>query len=116
MGHSGGSTEVLSVLVSLIIILGCLFIAAFVVRRWRLGVPWLRSTKLKERDGVTIITVRPVGWQASLQIVEADGQRFLIGASRAGITSIGRLTPEPRVGAEQRNPLAGGVLGLRPES
>jgi flagellar biogenesis protein FliO len=90
MGSVGGAADGLSVLVSLIVILGLVFAAAALARRWRTGAP------LRIRGGedpIRIITARTIGWQSSLQIVEAEGQRFLIGASRAGITAIGRLTP-----------------------
>jgi flagellar biogenesis protein FliO len=60
------------------------------VRRWR------PAGRLRLREGETrirIVSARAIGWQSSLQIVEVEGQRFLIGASRAGITAIGRLEP-----------------------
>jgi flagellar biogenesis protein FliO len=90
MGPVGGASDVLSVLVSLIVILGFILAAAYAARRWRIGAP------LRARGGdarIRLITAQAIGWQSSLQIVEADGQRFLIGASRAGITAIGRLSP-----------------------
>jgi flagellar biogenesis protein FliO len=90
MGSVGGAADGLSVLVSLIVILGFVFAGAILARRWRLGVP-LRGRGAE--PAIRIVTARSIGWQASLQIVEAEGQRFLIGASRAGITAIGRLTP-----------------------
>jgi flagellar biogenesis protein FliO len=89
-GLAGGVADFVSVAVSLAVILGLLFLVAYCLRRWRPG------RLLRPRDGearITIITTRGMGWQSSLQIVEVEGQRFLIGASRSGITAIGRLEP-----------------------
>jgi flagellar biogenesis protein FliO len=90
MSPMGGMSEAVSVVASLIVILGFLLAAAFLARRWRVG------GRLRGRNGaaaITIVAAQAVGWQSSLQIVEADGQRFLIAAGRGGITSIGRLPP-----------------------
>jgi flagellar biogenesis protein FliO len=81
---------VVSVVASLIVILGFLLAGAFLARRWRVG------GRIRGNGGaaaITIVAAQAVGWQSSLQIVEADGQRFLIAAGRAGITAIGRLPP-----------------------
>jgi flagellar biogenesis protein FliO len=88
MSAVGGTSEVLSVVFSLLIIMAFLFAAACLARRWRVG-GRLRGP----RGGATIniVAAQPMGWQSSLHIVEAEGQRFLIAASRSGIAAIGRL-------------------------
>jgi flagellar biogenesis protein FliO len=93
MGAMGGASEVISVVLSLIVILAFLLAAAYVVRRWQIG------GRIRGQGGSTsikIVAAQAVGWQSSLQIVEADGERFLIAAGRGGITAIGRLTPAHR--------------------
>jgi hypothetical protein len=81
MSAVGGTSEVLSVVFSLLIIMAFLFAAACLARRWRVG------GRLRGPRG----GAQPMGWQSSLHIVEAEGQRFLIAASRSGIAAIGRL-------------------------
>ena len=100
MSPVGGASEVLSVVLSLIVILAFLLAAAYVARRWQVG------GRLRGQAGpaaIKIVAAQAVGWQSSLQIVEADGQRFLIAAGRGGITAIGRLAP-PAPNREQPAP------------
>jgi len=94
MSPVGGTSELISVVLSLIVILAFLLAAAYLARRWQAG------GRIRGQGGsaaIRIVAAQPVGWQSSLQIVEADGQRFLIAAGRSGITAIGRLGP-PRPG------------------
>ena len=97
-----GSGSLLSAAGSLFIILGLL--AAF----------WFAARKLRGARGVqrnarpapiNIIATRGLGVQSALLIVEAEGQRFLIGTSRAGITAIGALAPSGTATAESFVPL-----------
>jgi len=83
------TSEVISVAVSLVLIMAFLFVVAHVARRWQAGG---RIRGEDDRAAIRIVAVRAAGWQSSLQIVEADGQRFLIAAGRNGITGIGRLS------------------------
>jgi flagellar biogenesis protein FliO len=86
----GGASEIVSVVSSLIVILAFLLAAAYLARRWQVG------GRIRGQSGaasIKIVSAQAIGWQSSLQIVEADGQRFLIAAGRGGITAIGRLTP-----------------------
>jgi len=88
MGPMGGAPELISVVLSLAVILAALLAAAYCAHRWRIG------SHARGHAGaahISIVAARAVGWQSSLQIVEADGQRFLIAAGRNGITGIGRL-------------------------
>jgi flagellar biogenesis protein FliO len=89
MSPVGGTSELVSVVVSLIVILAFLLAVAQLARRWRVG------GRLRGQGGsaaIRIVAAQAVGWQSSLQIVEADGQRFLVAAGRSGITAIGRLS------------------------
>jgi flagellar biogenesis protein FliO len=83
-----GAASLLSAAGSLLVILAVLAGAAYLARRLRNARGW--------RGGaaplIDIIATRSIGPQASLMIIEAQGQRFLIGAGRGGITSIGALT------------------------
>jgi flagellar biogenesis protein FliO len=83
-----GASELFSVVLSLAVILAVLLAAAYGARRWRIGG---RTPGQGGSAAISIVAARAVGWQSSLQIVEADGQRFLIAAGRNGITGIGRL-------------------------
>jgi len=47
------------------------------------------------RSVIKIIATKPIAWQTSLLIVEAEGHRFLIAAGRAGLTPIGKLDHPP---------------------
>ena len=90
MSPVGGMSELVSVVFSLVVILAFLLTAAYLARRWRV------TGRIGSQSGsapIRIVASQAVGWQSSLQIVEADGQRFLIAAGRGGVTSIGRLTP-----------------------
>jgi hypothetical protein len=49
---------------------------------------------------ITIVSARQIGWQSSLLIVEAEGNRFLIGAGRHGLTAIGALNKPAATPAE----------------
>jgi flagellar protein FliO/FliZ len=73
---------------SLAVILGALFGAALLIRRLRATAWGQRATAVPP---ITILAARPLGTQGTLMIAEAEGQRFLIGVSRAGIAAIGRL-------------------------
>ncbi len=77
-----------SIFVSLAVILLLLAGAAYLARRFRNGAGLPRMTM---RSRIEIIGARQIGWQCSLMIVEAEGRRFLIGAGRHGLTSIGAL-------------------------
>ncbi len=87
------AASIVSTLISLAVIFGALFGAALILRKFRDGTwnqpAWARSAAPPSR--IKILATRPLGWQASLLIVEADGQRFLIGTGRAGLTAIGAL-------------------------
>ena len=77
-----------STIASLLIILFVLAGAAYALRRLRARLPGGRPGAA---GAIAIIASRPLGGQHSLVIAEAEGVRFLIGISRTGITSIGRL-------------------------
>jgi flagellar biogenesis protein FliO len=89
MSPVSGTSELISVAVSLIVILALLLAVARMARRWQAGG---RIRVTKDPAAIKIVAVQAAGWQSSLQIVEADGQRFLIAAGRNGITGIGRLS------------------------
>jgi len=90
-----GASELISVVLSLIVILAFLVAAAYVARRWQAG-GYIRGQA--SSAAIRVVAARAVGWQSSLQIVEADGQRFLIATGRTGIRAIGRL---PRADGDQ---------------
>ncbi len=82
--------SIASSIVSLLVIFGLLIAATIMLRR-------LRHTQWGQRAShspIQITTTRPLGGQNALIIAEVEGQRFLIGLSRAGMTSIGRLGGE----------------------
>jgi len=83
----GGAT-IISAAVSLFVILGMLMGAALLARKLRDG-RWGRRASSESQ--INIIASRSLGAQSSLLIVEAAGQRFLVGAGRAGLTAIGSL-------------------------
>lgn len=76
-----------STLASLLAILFVVAGAAFFLRRVRAKLPG----HAKMQNTINITTSRALGGQHSLVIAEVEGQRFLLGLSRTGITAIGRL-------------------------
>ncbi len=82
------TASIVSTLVSLLVIFGALGALAFVLGKLRNG-GWSRPGAAPAR--IQIIASRSIGWQSALLIVEADGQRFLVGSGRAGLTPIGAL-------------------------
>ncbi len=73
---------------SLIVIVALLAGAAVVLRRLR-NTGW--GQRAAAQNQIKLIASRAMGGQNTLVIAEAEGKRFLIGVSRAGISAIGRL-------------------------
>ncbi len=80
-----------SCLVSLIVILALLAAAAYAAKRLR----GYTAPRGGAAAGIKILASRQLGWQCALIIVEAEGQLFLIGAGRTGLTAIGKLNHPP---------------------
>lgn len=87
------NTEIISAasstILSLLIILGLLVICAYFAKRF------LRyQNGNKKASGTMLISIlcsRSLGAQQNLVVAEANGQIFLLGVSRNGITLISRL-------------------------
>jgi flagellar biogenesis protein FliO len=92
MSSASGASAILSTLAPLAVILGLLMVAAYLARRLRNGRWGLRRAGA---NAITIVATRPVGPGAALMIVEAEGQRFLVGSGRHGMTPIGALGNAP---------------------
>ena len=88
MSSAFGASAIISTLVPLLVILGLLMAAAYVARRLR-DRGW--GPRRGGQNAITIVATRPVGPGATLLIVEADGQRFLVSSGRQGIAPIGAL-------------------------
>jgi flagellar biogenesis protein FliO len=73
---------------ALLVILGVLVAAGFLARRLR-GAGW--GQQAAQGGQIDIVASRALGGQHMLVIAQADGQRFLIGVSRGGMVTIGRL-------------------------
>jgi flagellar protein FliO/FliZ len=91
-----GPASLFSTFATLAIILGLLMGTAYVARRLRGG--W--GSRTAGAAAINVIATRPIGPQASLMIIEAEGQRFLISAGRAGVTAIGALGAGDARGAQ----------------
>jgi len=87
MAADPGLASLGSSLVSLTVILALLGGAAYAAKRLRIGAGTAKAGGAR----IEILAARQIGWQCSLLIVEAEGRRFLIGAGRHGLTSIGAL-------------------------
>jgi len=85
---------VLTTLLPLAVILGCLMAVAYFGRRIRSGRFGLSAAP---SSAINIIATRSFGAQSSLMIVEAEGHRFLVSAGRHGIRPIGSLDPAPPI-------------------
>jgi flagellar biogenesis protein FliO len=90
----GGDVPFTSAFLSLAVILLLLALAAWAARRLR-GRGFVLGQN--RNTSIAIIATRLIGPQASLMIVEAEQQRFLVGTGRAGVTVITPLgtAPEP---------------------
>lgn len=89
MGGSEASaalSSLLSLLAVLVVLGGGLILGRYLQRRGRL--PAGAFGRGGETTAIRQLSSRPLGWQASVQLLEVDGRRFLIGVSRAGITRI----------------------------
>ncbi|MBB5373729.1 flagellar biosynthetic protein FliO [Acidocella aromatica] len=82
---SSAASSIAALLVILFVLVG----AAFLLRRLR-GTAWGQKLNAATQP-ISVLATRQLGAQHSLVIAEAEGQRFLIGVSRGGITAIGRL-------------------------
>lgn len=78
-----------STIASLLVILFVFAGAAFLLRRLR-GTAWGQKLSAAASP-IGLLATKSLGGQHSLVIAEAEGKRFLIGVSRTGITTIGRL-------------------------
>jgi flagellar biogenesis protein FliO len=86
-GADAGMPGIGAVCASLFVILALLALAAWLLRRLQ-AQGWV---KLNASGAINIVASRRVGFASALLIVEAEGQRFLVGSSRSGVTGIGRL-------------------------
>ena len=77
-----------STIASLLLILGILVACAYFAKRFRVR---RDSHKNLNNMNISILGARSLGGQQSLLIAEVGEQRFLLGASRGGITLISRL-------------------------
>lgn len=87
MGKPGIAT-LFPALGSLMVIFVVLFGVAFLLRRLR-NSGWGQGRAAA--SPISLVASRGLGGQNMLVIAQVEGQRFLIGVSRAGIASIGRL-------------------------
>lgn len=103
-----------SVILSLVAVLGVLALA-LLVGRWmqrRGRLPRTAFLSRGEGQGIRLVSARALGWQNTLHLLEVDGQRFLVGVSRSGVTALGNWqspvaeappgSPEIRPGAATR--------------
>lgn len=77
-----------SMVVSLLVILGLLFAFAFFIKKFRtrLGVD-----KIAGDMKISVLSSRSLGMQQSLVVAETNGQYFLLGVCKGGITLISHL-------------------------
>lgn len=104
-GNDAGAA--LSSLLSLAAVLVMLGLAFFVARRLQ------RAGRLPsaprpggEGLGIRLLSTRPLGWQSSLQLLEVDGRRVLLGVSRSGITALGIWPGAAMIGEAEGAPAA----------
>lgn len=84
-------TAMPSVILSLVAVLGVLVMILCVGRWMQRGGMLPRNAGLAggQRQRIRLLSARALGWQSSLHLLEVDGQRFLIGVSRSGVTALG---------------------------
>lgn len=77
-----------SMVVSLLVILGLLVALAFFVKKFRMR-PGVDKAALDMK--ISILSSRSLGVQQSLVVAETNGQYFLLGVCKGGITLISHL-------------------------
>jgi len=82
-----GLPEAGSTLASLLAIFLLLGGAALLLRRFRARLPG----SMKLQGAISIVASRPLGGQHTLVVAEVEGEKFLLGVSRNGMTALGRL-------------------------
>lgn len=82
---AGGLDSIGQPLILVVFILCVLAVGVWAAQRRRAGLPHLK----KNGAMIDIIASRSLGVQSALLVVEVDGQRFLLGSSRAGMTQLG---------------------------
>jgi flagellar protein FliO/FliZ len=77
-----------SVILSLALVIGFIFAAAWVVRRMPMGLG-------KSNGPLKVLAALPLGPKERLVLVEARGEELLIAVSPAGVFNVGSSTPNP---------------------
>ncbi|GAB0116680.1 FliO/MopB family protein [Acidisoma sp. 7E03] len=100
MAGSEASAALSSVL-SLAAVLAVLGVAFLLARRLQRNGRLASGVFGKGGEGpaIRLLSSRVLGAQTSLQLVEVDGRRFLIGVNRSGLTRLG-VWPSPAPSAE----------------
>lgn len=86
-------SDLSGVLLSLTLVIGFIFAAAWVVRRMPLGGIGRSNGPLK------VLAALPLGPKERLVLVEARGEQLLIAVSPAGVFNVGAATHAPRAEA-----------------
>jgi flagellar protein FliO/FliZ len=87
-----GMTDVSGVMLSLALVVGFIFAAAWVVRRMPLGVG-------RSNGPLKVLAALPLGPKERLLLVEARGEEWLIAVSPAGVFNVG-ASARPATGEE----------------
>jgi flagellar protein FliO/FliZ len=86
-------TDLSGVILSLVLVVGFIFAAAWVVRRMPLGLG-------RSNGPLKVLAALPLGPRERLVLVEARGEELLIAVSPAGVFTVG--APKARPGAAAR--------------
>ena len=91
---TGGTTSLVGpavrMLGSLVLVLGLLFAAIWLLKRWRgLGVSGGRTPKIR------IVETRSLAQRQTLYLVTCEGQRLLIAGSPMGVSLVTQLPAQP---------------------
>jgi flagellar protein FliO/FliZ len=87
-----GMADLSGVALSLVLVVGFIFAAAWVVRRMPLGLG-------RANGPLKVLAALPLGPRERLVLVEARGEELLIAVSPAGVFNVGTTQPRPPAGA-----------------
>jgi flagellar protein FliO/FliZ len=92
-----GMADLSGVILSLVLVVGFIFAAAWVVRRMPLGLG-------RANGPLKVLAALPLGPRERLVLVEARGEELLIAVSPAGVFNVGAAHTRPESGVRPAEP------------
>lgn len=88
---------------SFALVLGLLGITLYLLRRWSSGQPLSSASRLGGRRRLRLLDSLHLGQRQRLLIVEAEGQRLLIGVGPQEVRTLAQLGPSTDLSSRENN-------------